>query len=155
VCSCRDTLPWLISVSLGYARALCDEDRDNSGCYKFILSHRLAGSAHLISASSSRRSRLYSSTLYNHCPGHSGILVWTRYQSAYGYSSSLCWKLSLACITTMCSCRQTIIATADGHPQSHSRFVTSAGVIALIELAATLYGAFCLGRNYGQTRTVA
>jgi hypothetical protein len=37
-----------------------------------------------------------------------------------------------------------------GTSQSHSHFVTSAGVIALIELTSALYGAFCLGRNYGQ-----
>jgi hypothetical protein len=42
-----------------------------------------------------------------------------------------------------------------GTPQARSRFITSAGLIALIDLAATLYGAFCVGRNYGQTRTVA
>ena len=42
-----------------------------------------------------------------------------------------------------------------GTPQSHSQFITSAGVIALIELASALYGAFCLGRNYGQSRTRA
>jgi hypothetical protein len=39
-----------------------------------------------------------------------------------------------------------------GTPKALSRFVISAGLIALIELAASLYGAFCLGRNYGQTQ---
>ena len=32
-----------------------------------------------------------------------------------------------------------------GTPESHSQFISSAGVIALLELASALYGAFCLG----------
>jgi hypothetical protein len=32
-----------------------------------------------------------------------------------------------------------------GTPESHSHFITSADVIALVELASALYGAFCLG----------
>jgi hypothetical protein len=32
-----------------------------------------------------------------------------------------------------------------GPPESHSHFIVSAGVIALVELASALYGAFCLG----------
>lgn len=33
-----------------------------------------------------------------------------------------------------------------GSPEAHTQFITSAGVIALIELASALYGAYCLGR---------
>lgn len=33
-----------------------------------------------------------------------------------------------------------------GSPEAHSQFITSAGVIALIEFASALYGAYCLGR---------
>jgi hypothetical protein len=40
----------------------------------------------------------------------------------------------------------------DGRSESHSQFVTSACVIALLELASTLYGAFCLGSHLAQSR---
>ena len=39
-----------------------------------------------------------------------------------------------------------------GSPESHSQFITSAGVIGLLELAAALYGAFCLGSHHAQSR---
>lgn len=39
-----------------------------------------------------------------------------------------------------------------GSPEAHSQFVTSAAVIALLELAAALYGAYCLGRCRAQLR---
>ena len=39
-----------------------------------------------------------------------------------------------------------------GSPEAHSQFITSAAVIALIELAAALYGAYCLGRCRAQFR---
>jgi hypothetical protein len=42
-----------------------------------------------------------------------------------------------------------------GTPKSHSTFVISAGVIALLELASALYGAFCLGAYHSQARTRA
>jgi hypothetical protein len=32
-----------------------------------------------------------------------------------------------------------------GNPESHYQFISSAAVIALLELASALYGAFCLG----------
>jgi NADPH:quinone reductase-like Zn-dependent oxidoreductase len=37
-----------------------------------------------------------------------------------------------------------------GSPEAHSQFITSAAVIALLELAAALYGAYCLGRCRSQ-----
>jgi hypothetical protein len=42
-----------------------------------------------------------------------------------------------------------------GTPESHSQFITSACVIALVELASTLYGAFCPGTYHAQERTRA
>jgi len=42
-----------------------------------------------------------------------------------------------------------------GSPESHSQFITSAGVIALLELASALYGAFCLGSHHAQSRAHA
>lgn len=39
-----------------------------------------------------------------------------------------------------------------GSPEAHSQFITSAAVIALIELVAALYGAYCLGRCRAQSR---
>jgi hypothetical protein len=39
-----------------------------------------------------------------------------------------------------------------GSPESHSQFITSAGVIGLLELAAALYAAFCLGSHRAQSR---
>ncbi len=38
-----------------------------------------------------------------------------------------------------------------GSPETHSQFIVSAGVIALIELAAALYGAYSLGRFRSQS----
>lgn len=42
-----------------------------------------------------------------------------------------------------------------GRPESHSQFITSAGVIGLLELASALYGAFCVGSQHAQSRTHA
>ena len=39
-----------------------------------------------------------------------------------------------------------------GSLESHSQFITSAGVIGLLELAAALYAAFCLGSHRAQPR---
>ena len=38
-----------------------------------------------------------------------------------------------------------------GSPQSHSQFISSAAVIALLELASALYGAFSLGAQQRKT----
>jgi hypothetical protein len=40
-----------------------------------------------------------------------------------------------------------------GSPESVSQFVTSAGTIALLELTAALYGAFCLGLHCAELQT--
>ena len=42
-----------------------------------------------------------------------------------------------------------------GSPESHAQFIASAAVIALLELASALYGAFCLGASRGPSRAHA
>ncbi len=39
-----------------------------------------------------------------------------------------------------------------GSPEMHSQFITSAAVIALLELAAALYAAYCLGAYRSQSQ---
>ena len=41
-----------------------------------------------------------------------------------------------------------------GNPQFLSQFVSSAAVIALLELGSALYGAFCLGRRHAVSQVV-
>jgi hypothetical protein len=91
-------------------------------------------------------------------PVIAGILVWTRYVSIG------LWVFFIAMLGSFLFgvYHHDVLVSPDnishlppGTPQALSRFVISAGLIALIELAATLYGAFCLRRNYGQTRTGA
>ena len=91
-------------------------------------------------------------------PVIAGILVWTRCVSIG------LWVFFLAMLGSFLFgvYHHYVLVSPDnishlppGTPQSHSHFVASAGVIALIELASTLYGAFCVGRNYGRTRAGA
>jgi hypothetical protein len=42
-----------------------------------------------------------------------------------------------------------------GSPESHTQFITSAGAIALLELASALYGMFCIGSHQAQSRAHA
>lgn len=42
-----------------------------------------------------------------------------------------------------------------GSLESHSQFISSAAVIALLELASALYGAFCMGSHRAQSRARA
>ena len=42
-----------------------------------------------------------------------------------------------------------------GSPEFHAQFINSAAVIALLELAAALYGAFCLGAQHKPSRAQA
>jgi hypothetical protein len=42
-----------------------------------------------------------------------------------------------------------------GSPDAHSQFVTSACIIALLELASALYAAFCLGSHRARSRKQA
>ena len=80
------------------------------------------------------------------------VLFWTRYVSI-----SL-WVFFLAMLGSflfgvyhhyVLMSPDNITHLPQGTPQSRSDFVTSAGVIALIELAATLYAVFCAGRKSG------
>lgn len=43
----------------------------------------------------------------------------------------------------------------DGSPESHQQFISSAAVIALLELLSALYGAFCLGLRQALSRARA
>jgi hypothetical protein len=87
-------------------------------------------------------------------PVIAAILVWTRYVSIGLWvffvtmlGSFLFGVYHHYVLVSPDNIRHLPLGTA----QSHSHFVTSAAVIAVIELASALYGAFCLGRNYGQT----
>lgn len=84
-------------------------------------------------------------------PVIAAILVWTRYVSMG------LWIFFLSMLGSFLFgvYHHYVLVSPDniaylpaGTPQSHSHFMTSAGVIALIELASALYGAFCLGRNH-------
>ena len=74
-------------------------------------------------------------------------LVWTRYLSAG------LWLFFLSMLGALLfgAYHHFVMVSPDnighlptGSPESHSQFITSAAVIALLELAAALYGAFCL-----------
>jgi len=82
-------------------------------------------------------------------------LVWTRYISIG------LWLLFLSMLGSFLfgAYHHYLLVSPDnighlpaGSPETHSQFITSAGVIALIELAAALYGAYCLGTYHAQSR---
>ena len=82
-------------------------------------------------------------------------LVWTRY-----FSIGL-WVLFLSMLGSFLfgAYHHYVMVSPDnighlpaGSPKMHSQFITSAGVIALLELAGALYGAYCLGAYRSQTR---
>jgi len=86
------------------------------------------------------------------------ILVWTRYLSMG------LWVFFLSMLGSFLfgAYQHYVLVSPDnihhlptGTPESHSTFVISAGVIALLELASALYGAFCLGAYHSQARTRA
>lgn len=75
-------------------------------------------------------------------------LVWTRYMTAG------VWMFFLAMLGALLfgAYHHYVLVSPDnighlpaGSPEAHSQFIASAGVIALLELAAALYGAYCLG----------
>jgi|ERR1700687_694498 len=77
-------------------------------------------------------------------------LVWTRYISVG------LWVFVLSMIGALLFgvYHHYILVSPDnighlpgGSPAAHSQFVASAAVIALLELASALYGAFCLGSH--------
>jgi hypothetical protein len=82
-------------------------------------------------------------------------LVWTRYRSIG------LWLFFLSMLGALLfgAYHHYVMVSPDnighlpaGSPESHSQFITSAAAIALLELASALYGAFCLGWRYAQSR---
>ena len=82
-------------------------------------------------------------------------LVWTRYISIG------LWVLFLSMLGSFLfgAYHHYLLVSPDnvghlpaGSPEMHSQFITSAGLIALIELASALYGAYCLGTYRSQSR---
>jgi hypothetical protein len=91
-------------------------------------------------------------------PVVAAILAWTRYESMG------LWMFFLSMLGNFLfgAYHHYVLVSPDnishlppGTPESHSHFITSAGVIALVELASALYGAFCLGICHAQARTRA
>ena len=83
------------------------------------------------------------------------VLVWTRYITI----GLLVFFLSMLGALLFGAYHHYVLVSPDnishlpaGSPESHSQFITSAGVIGLLELAAVLYGAFCLGSHHAQSR---
>ncbi len=82
-------------------------------------------------------------------------LVWTRYISIG------LWVLFLSMLGSFLfgAYHHYVLVSPDnighlpaGSPEMHSQFITSAGVIALLESAAALYAAYCLRRYRSQSR---
>ncbi|MEK6324426.1 MAG: hypothetical protein AABN33_22530 [Acidobacteriota bacterium] len=85
-------------------------------------------------------------------------LVWTRYVSIG------LWVLVFSMLGALLfgAYHHYVLVSPDnighlpaGRPESHSQFISSAAVIALLELASALYGAFCLGSHHAQSRARA
>ena len=88
-------------------------------------------------------------------PVVAAALVWTRYISIG------LWVLFISMLGSFLfgAYHHYLLVSPDnishlpaGSPEMHSHFITSAGVIALLELAVALYGAYCLGANRSQSR---
>jgi hypothetical protein len=88
-------------------------------------------------------------------PIAAAALVWTRYISIG------LWVFFLSMLGALLfgAYHHYVLVSPDnighlpaGSPESHSQFITSAAVIALLELASALYGAFCLGAHYTKSR---
>jgi hypothetical protein len=80
------------------------------------------------------------------------VLVWTRYVSIG------LWMFGLAMLGALLfgAYHHYVMVSPDnighlpaGSPESHSQFITSAAVIALLELASALVAVFCLGSRRG------
>lgn len=80
-------------------------------------------------------------------------LVWTR------YTSLGLWMFFLSMLGALLfgAYHHYVLVSPDnighlptGSPESHSQFIASAAVIALLELASALYGAYCLGSRRSQ-----
>jgi hypothetical protein len=88
-------------------------------------------------------------------PVVAAVLVWTR------YVSTEIWVFFLSMLGSFLfgTYHHYLLVSPDnirhlpaGTPESHFHFVTSACVIALVELASALYGAFCLRTYHAQAR---
>jgi hypothetical protein len=82
-------------------------------------------------------------------------LVWTRYVSL----GLWLFLLSMLGAFLFGAYHHYVLVSPDniGHlpagiPEYHSQFITSAAVIALLELGSALYGAFCLGSRRAGTK---
>jgi hypothetical protein len=76
------------------------------------------------------------------------VLVWTR----HAVSGLWLFFLSMLGAFLFGAYHHYVLVSPDnighlpaGTPEAHSRFIASAAAVALLELAAALYGAFCLG----------
>lgn len=83
-------------------------------------------------------------------------LVWTRYLSM----GLWVFVLSMLGALLFGAYHHYVLVSPDniGHlpvnnPESHPQFIASAAVIALLELASALYGAFCLGSQRARSGT--
>jgi hypothetical protein len=83
------------------------------------------------------------------------VLVWTRYISI----GLWVFFLSMLAAFLFGAYHHYVLVSPDnighlpvGSPESHSQFITSAAIIALLELASALYGAFCIGSHYASRR---
>jgi len=83
------------------------------------------------------------------------ILVWTRH-STIGF-----WVLALSMVGALLfgAYHHYVMVSPDnighlpeGSAEAHTQFISSAAVIALLELAAALYAAFCLGSRSAESR---
>ena len=86
------------------------------------------------------------------------VLIWTRYTSM----GLFVFLLSMLSALLFGVYHHYVLVSPDnishlpsGSPGSHSQFVTSACIIALLELASALYGAFCIGTHQARSRTHA
>jgi hypothetical protein len=77
-----------------------------------------------------------------------GGLVWTKYSSI----GLLVFVISMLGALLFGVYHHYVMISPDnvhhlpaGNPEFHSQFISSAAVIALLELGSALYGAFCLG----------
>jgi hypothetical protein len=83
------------------------------------------------------------------------VLVWTRYVSIG------LWMFGLAMLGALLfgAYHHYVMVSPDnighlptGSPESHSQFITTAAVIALLELASALFSAFCLGSRNARSQ---
>ena len=84
-----------------------------------------------------------------------GILVWTRYVPVG------LWVLFLSMLGALLFgvYHHYVMVSPDnvghlpaGSPESHTQFISSAAAIASLELAAALYGAFCLRSQHSRSK---